>query len=349
MSKHASVIKLVGAAILSVIISSSLAQSMTVESQKVVKQGSVTKVRMEVEVPRASGGSGKASKLDILFVVDDSGSMGPHQQNLLRNVDNLVNAAKASGVDIHAGVINTNIDTQPWGTDAGKSWKGELAGVSKKFAATADGDFVAILTENLKAAMHTQGSGQEQPFAAIQLALSEPLKSGVNKDFLRDGAALALFVLTDADDQSPITVPDFVQFLKTVKSSAPISMHAAYVPVADKTCDRSGEPESVRLEEVLKAFGTVGESVGLCDADYSTKLMKIGEGFEAAGLDVVQLKMAPVVSTIRATYGTEVFDAGDLSYGWTYNTKKMQMLFGSEINWVAQPKGTPLVIEYSAK
>ncbi len=346
MTKSASVIKFVGAAILSVLISSGTAQSMTVDTQKVVKSGPVSKVKLEVEVPRSGAGP---TALDILFVVDDSGSMTDHQAKLLANVSELVRASRDSGLNLHAAVITTNMDTQPWNPAPGISWAGQFAGVVKKVAATRDGDFETILADNLKSAMTTMGSGTEQPFAAVQAALSEPLLSGVNTGFLRDGAGLAIFVLTDADDQSQMKVPDFVAFLRNLKSKAPVTMHAAYMPSNDPAAARSGEPLPLRIEETLTAFGTMADSVSLMDPLFASKLKSIGEGYEIAGLRVVQLKIAPVVSTMKLTYGTETFDAGDLSYGWTYNSKKMEVLLGEQIDWLSQPVGTPLVIKYTAK
>jgi len=300
---------------------------------------------MEVEVGNSSQNPRMA--LDILFVIDDSGSMSTHQKNLLANVGDLVRASLASGADIHAGVVSTNMDTPPYSTPAGP-WKGEFAGVNKKFASSKDGDFEKVLTENLNQAMNTNGSGMEQPFAAIKAALSEPAISGANKDFLRPGAALAVFLLTDADDQSAIPVADFVTFLKGLKTKAPVTLHAAFIPVAEKTCDRAGEPASVRIEEALTAFGTLADSFSVCDT-FGSKLGKIGEGYEVIGLRTVQLKLVPDLSTMKITYGTETFQPADLLYGWVYDSSKMQIKFGEKINWFSQPADTRVMIEYFEK
>lgn len=322
--------------------------AMSVSKEQVRTRGPVTKVRMEVEVPRPGGAA--VTQLDILFVIDDSGSMDPQQAKLLKNVDQLVRAAKDSGVDIHAAVITTNMDSQPWNPKPGETWHGEFAGAGKKVAATAEGDFEQVLTDNLKAAMTTTGSGNEQPFLAIQNALSEPLLSTVNQGFLRPDAGLATFVLTDADDQSPMHVSDFVTFLKNLKSKAPVALHAAYIPTtAASTCDRSGENVPARIEEALTAFGTLNESVSLCDEDFGTKVTQIGKVYEATGLRTVQLKVVPLVSTMKITYGTETLDAGDLDFGWVYDARKLQLKFGDKIDWTTEAVGTPLVIQYEAK
>lgn len=328
---------------------SSDAMAMNVRRHAVGTAGASTKIRMEVDVPQ-SGAAGDPNALDILFVIDDSGSMDTHQERLKKNVNELIRAAQVAGVDIHAGVITTSVEgysTTPWVA-------GGLIGPQKKFAATADGDFAATLATNLTAAMTTSGSGIEQPFRTVQLALSEPLASTENKGFLRPDAALAVFVLTDADDQSEAPMgssAEFVSFLKGLKSGAPVAFHAAYAPTSDTTCRRDigSEPMPVRIEEVLTAFGTLKESVSICDADFGTKLGQIGRGYSAIGLRTVQLKLAPNLSTMKVTYGTETFQAGDLLNGWVYDSSKMQLLFGEKINWRSQPARTQVVIEYLEK
>ncbi len=330
-------------AVASVVVSSA-ANAMSVREQSTRILATKTQVKMEVDV--GADPTNPSTALDILFVIDDSGSMIDHQAKLLANVGDLVRASLASGADVHAGVVTTSMDT-PWGTNP-SPWNGELAGVSKKFASSRHFDFEKVLTENLKKAMTTNGSGSEQPFAAVKAALSEPHMSGVNQGFLRQGAALAVFVLTDTDDQSTLPVADFVSFLKGLKMGPPVTMHAAYVPVAEKTCSRAGEDAPVRLEEALAAFGTISESFSLCDS-FGAKLGQIGSGYEAIGLRTVQLKLVPDLTTLKVTYGTSTLPAADLLTGWVYDSAKMQIKFGEKIDWYSQPRGTPIFIEYFAK
>lgn len=120
----------------------------------------------------------------------------------MKNVSNLVNASLKSGVDLHAAVITTSVDTAPWQPVPGYVHGGRLIGVTNKVAKTIDGNFEQVLTENLKTGMRIDGSATEQPFDAVRFALSEPLLSTENAGFLRPNAGLAIFLLTDADDQS---------------------------------------------------------------------------------------------------------------------------------------------------
>jgi hypothetical protein len=320
-------------------ITSSSALAMNAHGLVVHTDATGTRVRLEVEV-------GLQPALDILFVIDDSGSMAVHQANFFANVKELVRASTASGVDLHAGVITTSAISVPPPAALGQ---GVLVGSAKKYASTSEGDFDAVLDANLRAAMTTYGNPTEQPFEAMRLALSEPAVSGPNHGFIREGAGLAIFVVTDADDQSPDLVDTYIQMLKALKPTAPVSLHAAYIPVAETTCDTSGELRAVRLEEALSKFGTLSESVSLCDPSYGTKLQKIGEGYGVVTLRMVQLKKAPDLSTMHITFGNQNLEAGDLEYGWIYDASKMQILFGSKIDWKSEPAGTRVLIDYLAK
>lgn len=327
------------------------AMALNLVSQKTaVRASGVTQIRMELEVAQGAG----KSALDILFVVDDSGSMATHQKNLLANVENLVKAAEQSGVDLNAAVVTSSVDYAPYNPTPGSAWAGKFTGLpGAKVASTANGNFGDVLKQNLSYAMVIDGSGTEQPFEAVRLALSEPLASGENAGFLRPHAALAVFMLTDADDQSPRLVQEYVDFLRQLKSNA-VTLHAAFIPstapaAPGTACDRNGEPEPVRIEEALHAFGTLTESINLCEPDYSSRLSTIGSKYEMIGLRTVQLKIAPVVSSLRLQYGNQTLVAGDLHSGWVYDSAKMQIQLGTKINWVSEPKGTKLVVEYLAE
>lgn len=53
-------------------------------------------------VPGSSGGAGKA---DIVFIVDNTGSMGEAIQNLKNNIENFVSALKAHNIDVNLGLV----------------------------------------------------------------------------------------------------------------------------------------------------------------------------------------------------------------------------------------------------
>jgi hypothetical protein len=181
---------------------------------------------------------------DILFVVDDSGSMSEEQANLAANLDAFIDALVASPVknDFRIGVTNSSVEEftvngttrtsyaagpstgVPFPAGAlvamktradGTGIQGALVYDPAAFAQTGGWGGRRILDKgsptlaaDFKAnvLMGLNGSGKEQPFRAARLALSDRLLDA-NQGFLRDGARLAVVFLTDEDDCSDSADP----------------------------------------------------------------------------------------------------------------------------------------------
>jgi hypothetical protein len=141
---------------------------------------------------------------DILFVIDDSGSMGPHQTNLANNLATFINTLKSSPVanDFQIAVTTTSVSGFGSATLTGEH--GAFVGpILQGSSPTLVADFQTQVN------VGTAGSGKEQPLRAMKLALSSPLidAGGANEGFLRPGARLAVIILTDEDDCSDAASP----------------------------------------------------------------------------------------------------------------------------------------------
>ena len=157
------------------------------------------------------------NNLDLLFVVDNSGSMRAEQISLAQNFINIINTMQASlegGLpNIHVGVISTDMGN---GTHSGCSATGDngslqntarVAGCSPPsgfFISNIEGtpNYTGTLADTFAciAQLGTNGCGFEQPLEALRRALdgSNPNNAG----FLRDDALLAIVFITDEDDCS---------------------------------------------------------------------------------------------------------------------------------------------------
>jgi hypothetical protein len=172
-------------------------------------------------------------KTDVLFVIDDSGSMAEEQANLAANLDAFIDrlAASPARTDFQIGVTSTSVVPFPGG--AAQYGGGPSAGVPYPAGALvaldpgtgrivwdAAGGFGgqrilggALTRDQLIAAFRanvrlgTNGSGKEQGLEAVRRALSEPLLSGANAGFLRPGARLAVVILSDEDDCTETNQP----------------------------------------------------------------------------------------------------------------------------------------------
>jgi hypothetical protein len=210
--------------------------------------------------------------IDVLFVIDDSGSMGNDQQALGRNFGSFISSFRASQVDFHLGAITTDMTS---GLRRGKLVAPFLT------AATPDLEqaFLRMVT------VGSSGSSREQAIAAAAAALSEPLTSGGNRGFLRAEADLALVFLGDEDDQSPVAVDSLVGQLRALKVSQTVTV-ASIIGLGG--CWIPSLVSGWRLAQVARAFGATGVLV-LCRDDYSDILRTIA-GRVVNGRCVVGLK-----------------------------------------------------------
>lgn len=172
--------------------------------------------------------------VDVLLVVDSSGSMGGEQGKLAVEFQSFIQAFLAGAVDYHIGVITTDV------ADAGEA--GLLRGlVEDPGDATPPPDVgegpgvglpgddappaVILTPETPDAAavfdrlvrVGTVGSGLEMGLEAARLALSEPRLSGHNSGFYRGDANLAVIIFSDEDDLSPLSVDGYLNFFSELK------------------------------------------------------------------------------------------------------------------------------------
>lgn len=178
---------------------------------------------------------------DILFVIDDSGSMSQEQANLSANLGAFIDALVASPVqnDFQIGVTTTAIEDfagsqaypasspspgVPYPDGALVAIRQDALGLGMSgtfvydpvvYAATGGWGGNRILAKgsptlaqdfkaNVLVGLH--GSGKEQPFRAARLALTDRLLDA-NAGFLRPGARLAVVFVTDEDDCSDTAAP----------------------------------------------------------------------------------------------------------------------------------------------
>ena len=158
-------------------------------------------------------------KLDLLFVIDDSGSMKAEQDSLRAHFKDFITRLSAidGGLpDVHIGIISTDVGTgpnndicSPLGDDGHlltHACAGLDAGASFLSDQSIEGGRVRNYTGNLEdvfacmADLGVKGCGAEQPLESMRLAL-DPARH-TNPGFLRDDSLLAVVIISDEDDCS---------------------------------------------------------------------------------------------------------------------------------------------------
>lgn len=167
--------------------------------------------------------------LDLLFMIDNSGSMKEEQDKLRTNFQTLINTLRAipGGLpNVHIGIIssdvgagNISIPGNPACNRAGGD-RGEFR-VKANCGLNADANFIISLNNDTMknfdgkledvfacmAELGIQGCGFEHQLQSIRVALAENA-TPKNAGFLRPDAFLAIVMITDEDDCSGPPVSD---------------------------------------------------------------------------------------------------------------------------------------------
>lgn len=285
-----------------------------------------------------------SSKVDILFVVDDSGSMDAHQANLIRNTELFVDEIVGNRIlDYHIGVLSSTANSI-WGSGGSKCPDGQLCGRLERFVSRDTIDGVRVLKENFR--LGVNGGGDEKFFEPVQLALTPPMVNSSNFGFYRPEATLAVIFITDAEDQSTVAAHEFYNFLVQLKGgdTSKILTYGSYIPPGQGNCRRDDWTEPVRLADFFSL--SKGTAYFLCAPQFGRDLAKISADISAKVGRVILLGRPPFVPSIRVTYGTQVIP-NDSRTGWIYDPEKNAIILGNEIEWQDQGPGVSIQVEFS--
>jgi len=290
--------------------------------------------------------------VDVLFVVDNSGSMGEEQSNLSSNFLNFTTEAVQWANEYHLAVVTTDVEGD------GAVFKGTPRVVTPST--------VSQFSANVQ--VGTNGSGTEQGLMAAQLALSLPLISdtstsctadtdcsapdtcvdgfcgGPNRGFLREDASLEIVFVSDEDDQSPAGLSFYENFFKNLKgfyNSNLLHIHAIVGPPGGCSSSNGDAGAGNRYWDL--AANTGGNQISICEPDFATGLQTIGE--IAFGLKVqFFLGRQPDPSTIEVTIdGVPCDSAGGAN--WTYDAPSNSLVFNETGGCMPQP-GEAVSINY---
>lgn len=147
-------------------------------------------------------------KVDVLFVVDDSATMGPTQDALGNAIPRFADALTRRGADAHLAFVTTDME-EP-------TRQGAFYGTPLVLTSASPN-----LREQLviRARPGIGGSGNETALLAAVTAVSPPLSTGVNQGFLRSDADLVVVIASEEDEQSP-TPPSLGQHLLTLRGAS---------------------------------------------------------------------------------------------------------------------------------
>jgi len=276
--------------------------------------------------------------VDVLFVIDDSGSMSSYQAAVVANADAFMDKLAAGGTSWRLGLISTSLEENPAiGLAAGTELDPSTPDVVQKFKN-------AVLT------LGVNGNNIEQPFDSINKALT------AYPNFLRPDARLVIIVISDAPEQSTVSPGDLVKALTAWKGgdASKISFYGFLGP--QDWCAPTDDP-FVWAGSTYQQFTDAikGDATPICTADFGTKLIKVGDTLNRmsrAGqpsISEIPLPSMPDSATITVNFGTQIIEKGVIQTGWIYDSTKNEVLLGNQIPWSVQPAKTPLEVTYTPK
>ncbi|MBT9556883.1 MAG: choice-of-anchor D domain-containing protein [Myxococcales bacterium] len=288
-------------------------------------------------------------EVDVLFIVDNSGSMSEEQSSLGSNISSFVGQAAQWQTDYHIGVVSTDVDDT--NTEAG--WLQHDGGNQSRFFTSTTG--TSGFAQTVKS-LGTNGSGTEQGLEAARIALTFPLTgkpddppktcnansdcvkpqacvpsvlnagskvcAGWNWEFLRPDAVLELVFVSDEEDGSSANAPFYVDFFKSIKGFANTGLFHAHSIVGPAGGCSSGSGDASDGERYrYVSTSTGGKIKSICESNWADILKDIGT--IAFGLKVqFFLSRPPIPETIVVKVAGSA-----CTTGWEYQEDTNSILF----------------------
>lgn len=274
------------------------------------------------------------NKVDVLWVIDNSGSMFTKQQNLANSIESFVTVFANKGFDFHFAVTTTDVRNTPTGQ------AGHFVG-TPTIVTNETPNLISKINSNTQVGIN--GNADQHGFEAITKALSDENLAGANAGFIRDEAFLAVIVLTDADvtstdilgseviDRLNIVKPD-VRDPKTGKSKKQYSVSAIVADDLNKqSCiDLANKPPygaflELGTKYIEIAAATGGTIASICDTDFSAGLLNLSTGILKA-VSNVKLAREPEIDTISVLFNGVAVPKSETN-GWTYDATDISINF----------------------
>ena len=312
--------------------------------------------------------------VDVLFVIDNSGSMGNLQSNLQRNIDAFVAEARRFDSDFQFGVVTTQTAGRISDPTGGQRDPGQLLGSALRiFTPQNDPDLTQFRRTLLVGTSNSSESAIERGFDSARLALSDPLITdleedcsacsapymcvnggcgGYNRGFLRRQAALEIIFLSDEEEQSNGTLDFFVDFFKSIKGFRNDSLFAASSiagppagtpgAIQGGGCGGSG-PDNRQADPGRRYYDiaqrTGGDFASICDPNFSTVMRQIGQRTFGLQNEFFLSRVADP-NTVVVRVGGQVRTSG-----YRYQQDSNSIIWNEG---AAPPAGTQFEVEYEA-
>jgi hypothetical protein len=256
--------------------------------------------------------------LDILWVIDNSGSMHPFQTMLSNQINGFMNAFIAVGADYNMAFITTDRDYA----------QGQIIN-----NATTDpiAEASAIIS-----AIGITGHGMEKGIEMSVDALSSSSKLGPGSTFFREDAYLVVIYVSDEKDWSSPGWSSYTGFFDNLKQGN----FMPFAVIGDPPTGCSYNWRNIQYGsgywDLVDYYG--GTWYSICAADWGSQLQSLGNQVIARSRFNLS-EVDPVEETIKV-----FVDGQELEEGWYYDSGTNQIAF--EPGHVPEP-GETIRVEYA--
>jgi len=251
--------------------------------------------------------------VDILFVIDNSGSMGSNQTNIKNNFDTFINAFALAGVSYQIALITTD--------------DSEFVG---DIITNTTPDPIAEFNNQIDS-IGTTGSAYEKGlWFAYESTTTGDAAPGSTTGFFRTDSRLVVVYVSDEPDWSHQTYgsggsttmvsSDYSSSLLSLKSSSDLVVAHAIAGDYPSGCSTNGSAQfGDGYYDVVTDLG--GTFMSICASDWSTTMDTLArESLSQLGF---ALSGYPIEDTI------EVYVDGSVSTDWTYDAASNMVIFNA--------------------
>jgi hypothetical protein len=292
-------------------------------------------------------------QVDILFVVDNSGTMAKEQRLLAEGFAAFADELDLADADFHLGVVTTDVDSEG-------AAHGALVG-SPPFL-TPEDDYVSLFQERVQ--LGTDGSIRERGFEAGHLALTPKLTKGANEGFARPNADLFVVFVSDEDDCSDdgaiasgsqndcytradelVSIGEYVHRYHALKPPG-TEFRASAIVVPDGVtsfsdcANRSNKEPGNRYIAMAEATGGVVGNT--CDPDWSFNLQSVADR-ALDPRDSFLLEQEAEPTSLQVWVDDELVPE-DTANGWSYDAIARMLHFHGD---TVPPRGSEIAVRYT--
>lgn len=275
-------------------------------------------------------------KIDVLWVIDNSGSMASSQAALASNFQSFINKFQAQGYDFHMAVTTSDAWEKQFNNNSQKSKIRDGNGTTHSGVFVMDQNTPNLANVfSTNAIVGTGGNGDERVFESFKQTLLDV--TGVNATFRRPEAYLAIIILSDEEDFSSASP----QFTENMNTAYPVQSYVDFlndytdgganfsvntISVDSIACRDSLGNNAQKVSTRLPALAdlTGGVKASIC-GNFGTSLDLISNNIVQLSA-VFKLTREPVVETINISINGVKIPV-DAVNGYTYDPATLTITF----------------------